>query len=216
MFRLMFRLLFLLLLSLLLNACNSDGDEAPPASGGGDNQYIVWEGSANEEVVVDVDGDAVKFEVGTGYMYFGNTTYTNARVDTRTADFILDGQVVGTVSLVLNIYDDSITALVALDGTYLDIHGTEDNLVVANTNTVFQPASVSQTLTAMATEQDGQKSYFDIQGTNTHFQPALVSQTPTTMDTELSVQKSPPMPRSNAFVDQNSEYPQMGILQKAQ
>jgi hypothetical protein len=133
----MYKLLLLFIFSLFLVACNSSDDEviATPAVGDvvvGDIQYIEWEGSANGEWVSDANGDLVRFEFETGYMNFGETVYYNVLVDEE-SNFVMDGVIEGAVVEVTAENGDTIVALVAPDGTYLDIVGSESDLYVENT-----------------------------------------------------------------------------------
>jgi hypothetical protein len=98
----------------------------------GDIQYIEWEGSANGEWVSDANGDLVRFEFETGYMNFGETVYYNVLVDEE-SNFVMDGVIEGAVVEVTAENGDTIVALVAPDGTYLDIVGSESDLYVENT-----------------------------------------------------------------------------------
>jgi hypothetical protein len=130
--------LLLLIFSFFLAACNSSDNEeiiAIPAVDDvvvGDIQYIEWEGSANGEWVSDANGDRVRFEFETGYMNFGESVYYNVVLDEE-SNFVMDGIIEGAVVEVFAVNGDTIVALVAPDGTYLDIVGSESDLSVQNT-----------------------------------------------------------------------------------
>jgi hypothetical protein len=134
----MYKYLLLLIFYLFLAACNSSDNEeiiAIPAVDDvvvGDIQYIEWEGSANGEWVSDANGDRVRFEFETGYMNFGETVYYNVVLDEE-SNFVMDGIIEGAVVEVFAVNGDTIVALVAPDGTYLDIVGSESDLSVQNT-----------------------------------------------------------------------------------
>ncbi|MCK5525258.1 MAG: hypothetical protein KAI83_19185 [Thiomargarita sp.] len=134
----MYKYLLLLIFSIFLAACNSSDNEeiiAIPAVDDvvvGDIQYIEWEGSANGEWVYDANGDRVRFEFETGYMNFGETVYYNVLLDEE-SNFVMDGIIEGAVVEVFAVNGDTIVALVAPNGTYLDIVGSESDLSVQNT-----------------------------------------------------------------------------------
>ena len=148
----MYQVLFLSFLALFLVACNDDDSEVASPATGESVHYYTWDDSANGEWVLDANGDKVRFEVDTGWMYFGKTAYTNAQVDTgNSSEFRLDGILYGSVMLVKDTQGNNVAALVAIDGTYLDIQGSEDNLKIENTDIPFLAASApssdnSQTL----------------------------------------------------------------------
>ncbi len=134
----MSKYLLLFLFPIFLAACNSSDNEeiiAIPAVDDvvvGDIQYIEWEGSANGEWVSDANGDRVRFEFETGYMNFGETVYYNLLLDEE-SNFVMDGVIEGAVVEVFAVNGDTIVALVAPDGTYLDIVGSESDLYIENT-----------------------------------------------------------------------------------
>ena len=202
------KLLLLILFSVLVTACNSDDDDDEIAEAATESiQYFEWEGSINGEWVVDANGNKVRFEVENGYMNFGNTTYTNAWVDNgETANFSLDGEVIGAVTGVKDVNDNPIVALVALDGTYLDIVGTENDLHVDNTDI---PAVLISSVASLSTETV-------IKSGSTRRLPSLSNRTEPAVNTptsEISQNLPPPMPGSNAFTQVGGER-KMGILMK--
>jgi len=201
------KLLLLILFSVLVTACNSDDDDDEIAEAIESIQYFEWEGSINGEWVVDANGNKVRFEVENGYMNFGNTTYTNAWVDNgETANFSLDGEVIGAVTGVKDVNDNPIVALVALDGTYLDIVGTENDLHVDNTDI---PAVLISSVASLSTETV-------IKSGSTRRLPSLSNRTEPAVNTptsEISQNLPPPMPGSNAFTQVGGER-KMGILMK--
>lgn len=89
--------------------------------------YINWSGSVNGTIVVDATDDAFEFELDTGYLHFGNTTYTNAWVDDY-ANFWVDGQIIGGVYYIEDIDGYTITGLISNSGYFIDIYGPESNL----------------------------------------------------------------------------------------
>ena len=198
-----YKLFLLLFCSILITACNDEDDDDDVAEANkAENQYFVWEGSANEEWVVDANGDKVRFEMITGYMTFGNTIYTNARVNTgETAEFSLDGEIMGAVQSVVDVNDNQIVALVAPDGTYLDIRGNEDELYIDETDI---PAML---ISASSMESNSKASESDTLHSLSTDNGYVVNNTSTTLP--------PPMPASNAFIRPDVE-PQMGILRKSQ
>ena len=114
---------------LLLAACGSgdsyhDYDEA---------EYIYWTGSVNGTIVIDATDDPFEFEVDSGYLHFGNTTYTNAWVDDY-ANFWVDGQIIGGVYYIEDIDGYTITGLISNNGHYIDIYGPESDLAWEETN----------------------------------------------------------------------------------
>ena len=97
--------------------------------------YINWAGSVNGTIVVDATDDAFEFEVITGYMHFGNTTYTNAWVDAY-GDFYVDGLHIGAVFYVKSIENETIAALISNNGYYIDFYGPESNLAWTEADTI--------------------------------------------------------------------------------
>ena len=108
---------------LTLTACGS----GEGYSGYDETLYIDWTGSVNGTLVVDATDDAFEFERDTGYLHFGNTTYTNAWVDDF-ADFWVDGIRIGGVYYVESIDGEVITALVSNRGYFIDLYGPESDL----------------------------------------------------------------------------------------
>ncbi|MCK5720334.1 MAG: hypothetical protein KAH84_10365 [Thiomargarita sp.] len=137
---------FLFLFSLLLIACGGDDEKvatsATDSNSEEDLHYVQWEDNANGEWVVDATGDKLRFEADTGYMNFGNTVYDNVFVDDD-ANFIIDDVIEGAIEYVLAENEEIIVAIVALDGTYLDIIGAESDLFVDNTDIESIPATLS-------------------------------------------------------------------------
>jgi len=115
----------ILLATLFLSACG--GGSADSYDPYYTDAYIDWSGSVNGTLVIDATDDAFEFEITTGYLHFGNTTYTNAWVDLY-GDFYIDGELVGAVYYVRSIDDEVITALISNDGYYIDIYGPESDL----------------------------------------------------------------------------------------
>jgi hypothetical protein len=117
--------MLLLVPTLWLSACG--GGHSDSYDGYDQDAYIYWEGSVNGTLVVDATDDAFEFEIITGYLHFGNTTYTNAWVDSY-GNFFVDGILVGGVYYVKSYYNETITALVSNNGYYIDIYGPESDL----------------------------------------------------------------------------------------
>ncbi len=203
------KLLILLFCAVLITACNSDDEEDEFAVEFVDETlHFVWEGSVNGEWVVDASGDKVRFEIENGYMTFGNTTYENAWVDTgETADFSLNDEVIGAVQAVENVNNEQIVALVALDGTYLDIVGTEDNLSVEDTNI---PAVLITETSSNPTSATSKAPA----STAIHSLSSLSSKMNSAANTpQYSHRLPPPMSATNAYVKPSGER-QMGILNR--
>jgi len=195
------KFLLLILCAALATACNDDDDEYTDTYF--DIQYFTWEGSINAEWVVDANGDKFKFEIENGYMVFGNTTYTNAWVDTgETADFSLDGEVMGAVQAVEDVNHDQIVALVAPNGTFLDIVGDEDELFIKNTDipAVLVVATTTNSMRANSKVPDSNIVH-SLSSTQKNFAANSATSLP------------PPMPASNAFIQRSGEQ-RMGILTK--
>lgn len=126
----LYKLFLFLIPVLLVSAC--DGEHHDDTYGHYDVTYIDWVDSANGTIVVDATNDAFEFEAHTGYLHFGNTTYTNVWVN-HFGDFFVDGVLVGAVYYVKSIDNLTITALVSNDGFYIDIYGPESNLAWSET-----------------------------------------------------------------------------------
>ena len=194
------KVLFLSFLVLFLGGCNDDDEELASPATGEEARFYDWEGNANGEWVVDANGDKVRFEVDTGWMYFSNTAYTNAKVDTGdSSEFRLDGITIGAVIAVKDTEGNTIAALVANDGTYLDIQGAEEELTIVNTNLPFVAASVSSSSVVTASSVDGRKML--------RFEAVEESDS---SDSSQTLSKSIPLPGSNAFATSNEQ--RMGIL----
>ena len=194
---------FLSLLALFLVACNDDDSDVASPATGESVRYFSWEDNANGEWVVDANGDKVRFEVDTGWMYFGSTAYTNAKVDIDdSSEFRLDGIVIGAVVAVKDTEGNTIAALVANDGTYLDIQGKEEELIVAKTEIPFVAASVSSSVSTSSVNGSSKMLRFEaVEESNysENFQTSF---------------KSVPLPASNAFA--TSDEPGLGILTQPQ
>ena len=204
----MYRLLILLLFSVILTGCDEDENVASPVT---NTEYYTWKGSDKGEWVVDANGDQIRFEVNTGYMHFGNTYYVNARVKTDTSEFLLDGEVMGTIKLVKSVEGGTIAALVDTDNTYLDIRGIESDLFVDRTHLpaeiAFTSSIASQSVPMTTTSVPEADSMGDVH--------SLASSTESVTDSQVSA-FSLPMPASNAFTEPSSKEYQMGILSQAQ
>lgn len=146
------KLILLFIPLLLVAACDGESEET---AGSFDDEptFIVWEGSVNGTIVVDATNDAFEFEFETGFLHFGNTTYTNAWVD-HSGNFIVDGQIIGGVFYVRSIDNEIITALVSNNGHYIDIFGPESNLSWAETNVL--PIFAINAQTGGSNKQTGQ------------------------------------------------------------
>ena len=94
------------------------------------NSTSTWSGSVNGAIVIDATDDAFEFESLTDYLVFGNTTYTNAWVDSY-GDFYVDGVLIGAVHYVKSIDNETITALISNNGYYIGIYGPELDLAWA-------------------------------------------------------------------------------------
>jgi hypothetical protein len=121
----LYKLLALVIPVMLLSACGGGYDD--PYDTYYDEYYINWAGSVNGTIVVDATGDEFEFEAFTGYLHFGNTTYTNAWVDDF-GNFYVDGFLIGGVYYVESFYGEPITALISNNGYYIDIYGPESDL----------------------------------------------------------------------------------------
>ena len=120
-----YKLILLVVPVLLLSACGGGHNDAHDYYY--EETYIDWSGSVNGTIVVDATDDAFEFEINTGYLHFGNTTYTNAWVD-HYGDFYVDGVRIGGVYYVLSSDHYTITALISNSGHYIDIYGPESDL----------------------------------------------------------------------------------------
>ena len=140
-----YRVILLVIPFLLLSACGG-GSSDPYDDYYYEPDYIYWSGSANGTLVIDATDDAFEFEAYTGYLHFGNTTYTNAWVDDF-GYFYIDGFIVGAVYYVWSIDDEVITALISNNGYYIDIYGPESDL--AWTEAPTQPVYAFNSLTAV-------------------------------------------------------------------
>ncbi len=120
----LYRFIFFIIPVLLLAACGENQEDSYDYR---DDNYIDWVGSINRTVVVDATDDAFEFEINTGYLHFGNTTYTNAWVDLD-GDFYIDSELIGAVFYVRSIDNEIITALISNNGYYIDIYGPESDL----------------------------------------------------------------------------------------
>ncbi len=214
----MYKLLLLLLFSTVIVTCNDDDDDyeqiATPAVNSevvaADTEYIEWEGSANGEWVADANGDQVRFEVDTSYMNFGNTLYENVWIDEE-SNFLIDGILEGAVEYVAAVNGDTIVALVAPDGTYLDIVGTESELFIDNTDLPATPVSPiasqpDKTTTRIASHAHSSSSV-DSKKMSVATETDNIS-TPPTPQKHLA-----PMLAPNAFTEA-SEEPKTNILQR--
>ena len=214
----MYKLLLLLLCSTVIVACNDDDDDyeqiATPAVNSevvaAEIEYIEWEGNANGEWVADANGDQVRFEVDTSYMNFGDTTYSNVWVD-EDSNFLIDGILEGAVEYVAAVNGDTIVALVAPDGTYLDIVGTESELFIDNTDLPATPVS------PIASQPDKTTTRL---ASNAHSSSATDSKKMSVTADTSNISTSPtlqkrlaPMLAPNAFTEP-SEEPKTNILQR--
>ncbi|MGD8925578.1 MAG: hypothetical protein PVG20_01930 [Thioalkalispiraceae bacterium] len=127
----LYRTILFLAAVLTLSACGGGYEDSYTY----EEQYIDWAGSVNGTIVLDATGDEFEFESITGYLHFGNTTYTNAWVDAF-GNFYVDGLQIGAVYYVKSFYDETITALVSNHGYYIDIYGPESDLAWEETWTV--------------------------------------------------------------------------------
>ncbi len=171
--------LLLLTFSFFLAACNSSDNEeiiAIPAVDDvvvGDIQYIEWEGSANGEWVSDANGDRVRFEFETGYMNFGETVYYNVVLDEE-SNFVMDGIIEGAVVEVFAVNGDTIVALVAPNGTYLDVVGSESDLSVQNTEIPAATiASFSEDKTTLRSLSSSDSQKRSLTSTSSRLLPAI-------------------------------------------
>jgi len=123
----LYRIILFIIPVLLLAGCGENQEDSYQDR---DENYIVWAGSINGTVVVDATDDAFEFEINTGYLHFGNTTYTNAWVDLD-GDFYIDSELIGAVFYVQSIDNEVITALISNNGYYIDIYGPETDLAWA-------------------------------------------------------------------------------------
>ncbi len=125
------------------------------------DEYIDWSGSVNGTLVVDATDDVFEFEVNTGYLHFGSTTYTNAWVDSY-GDFYVDGELIGAVFYVKSIYNETITALISNNGYYIDIYGPESDLAWEEAPTIpiyaFKEAAISKQVEESVYTQLGQQA----------------------------------------------------------
>ena len=67
-----------LLSIIILSACG--GGSADSYDDYYAEAYIDWSGSVNGTFVVDATDDVFEFEITTGYLHFGNTTYTTTHI----------------------------------------------------------------------------------------------------------------------------------------
>lgn len=176
-----YRVILLVIPFLLLSACGG-GSSDPYDDYYSEPVYIYWSGSANGTLVIDATDDAFEFEAYTGYLHFGNTTYTNAWVDDF-GNFYIDGFIVGAVYYVLSIDDEVITALISNNGYYIDIYGPESDL--AWTEAPTQPIYAFNSLTAV-------KPFDDM----------TITQSAQLSDTRPANKGTPPKLDMNAFTEE--------------
>ena len=144
-------LLLIFISSVFIVACGGDDDDNSSVVDNGSVEetfHIVWEGSTNGEWVTDMNGDFVRFENDSPhYMEFGSTTYENVWVD-EDADLWMDGIIIGGVEYITSEDNDTIVGLVGVDGTFLDIFGSEDDLTIVDSD--FFPTSSNTSLATSA------------------------------------------------------------------
>jgi len=177
---------------LLLSACGGgdSGDDYDYY----DETYIYWEGSVNGTIVVDATDDAFEFEINTGYLHFGSTTYTNTWVDD--GDFFVDGELIGAVYYIKSFDNETITALISNNGYYIDIYGPESDLAWEETSILpiyaFKSASTSEN----------------------KFEQSIYSQTAQETKTKPSIQAKSPVKDLNAFTQDLPENNQSSLSKK--
>ncbi len=125
-----FKFVLVLIPVVFLTACGGNSENEY-----NDVSYINWAGSVNGTLVVDATDDTFEFELYTGYLHFGNTTYTNAWVDDY-GDFYIDYELIGSVYYIESIDNEIITALISNNGYYIDIYGPESDLAWTETQTM--------------------------------------------------------------------------------
>ncbi len=162
---------------LLLSACDEEYADTYY-----DETYIDWAGSVNGTFVVDATDDIFEFEITTGYLHFGSTTYTNAWVDSY-GDFYIDSVHIGAVYYVKSIYNETITALISNNGYYIDLYGPESNLAWAEALTM--PIYAFKSATAPTRQ----------------IQETIYTQTAQQADIKPSAQATPPETNINAYIE---------------
>jgi hypothetical protein len=124
---------FLIIALLFVLSCGGGGggggSDSSVSSSNSGYTYITWSRSVNGTVVMDATNDNLRFEASTGYMIFGSTRYTNAYVN-DSANFILNGKIVGGVYYVKSTNGNTITGLLDSYGYFLDIYGFESDLTI--------------------------------------------------------------------------------------
>lgn len=144
----------LLLLASLSAGCGGGGGSSGNSS---TLSFVSWTGSANGVVVLDANGDDIRFRADTKQMYVGGLTILNARVSGFRV--LVDGQDVGTVANVRSTQGNQITALVSLDGFYLDIYSVSGNTVAVE-ETSRRPAFAA-TLSGAESMLEADEDFFD-------------------------------------------------------
>jgi len=175
-----YKYILILTAALLLSACG--GGSADSYDYYYEDTYIDWSGSVNGTFVVDATDDVFEFEITTGYLHFGNTTYTNAWVDFY-GDFYVDGEIIGAVYYVESIDHEIITALISNNGYYIDIYGPESNL--AWEETFISPIYALKGVTPQ----------------DKLFEESIYAQTAQQTDAKPSAQGTPPEMKMNATTE---------------
>lgn len=87
-----------ILFSALLCGCGGGGGGSDPATGPADGpDFIRWQGSTNESVVLAADNERVQFIAGSGEMFYKDTRYTNIAVSGGV--LYLAGSRLGTIAI---------------------------------------------------------------------------------------------------------------------
>lgn len=201
---------------------DEDAPPPPPPSGSG---FIEWIGSANGEWVADVSPDFFRFEVDTGYMHFGSTTYTNTYVD-ASANLIWNSTIIAGVYYVESTSGDTVTALIGNNGCFIDIYGPESNLTWQQTSTLPVFASAGASDSASASDSVGNIEAYSARYYQESIHPGAEMEEDGSSDdspVETRMQdgealflpllspENPEIGEPNAFVEQNEEA-QEGIL----
>jgi hypothetical protein len=129
------------LLLVLCAGCTGGG--GPGGLGGGTEQqqqdYIVWCGSSNKEVVKDADNDDLRFLSGSGNLVYDQTTIDNAYVSC--ARFYINSTWVGSVVYARAVDNSTATALVDSKGNLIDVERSGSEYKVIYTNRRVAAAS---------------------------------------------------------------------------